>query len=239
MPQTLNRYGQPVGAALPDWTSRPLPPHHAGNAIEGRHARLEALDAARHASDLHAAYSLAPDGRSWTYMASEPFADAAAYREYAERAAASSDPLHYAVIDLRTGQAVGTLALMRIDPANGAIEVGHVMFSPLLQHTPISTDAQFLLMRHVFDDLGYRRYEWKCDSLNTPSRRAAERLGFQFEGIFRQAVVYKGRSRDTAWFSITDLEWPALRPAFETWLAPQNFDAEGRQRNSLAQCRLV
>ena len=143
------------------------------------------------------------------------------------------------MIDLRTERAVGTLALMRMDPANGVIEVGFVAFSPLLKRTPISTEAQFLLMQHALDGLGYRRFEWKCDSLNAPSMVAAKRLGFQFEGIFRQAVVYKARNRDTAWFSITDAEWPALRTAFTQWLAADNFDALGQQRQSLAQLRLL
>jgi RimJ/RimL family protein N-acetyltransferase len=146
--------------------------------------------------------------------------------------------MHFAVIDRLSGRAVGTLALMRIDPANGAIEVGSVNFSPLLKHTPMSTEAQYLLMKLAFDELGYRRYEWKCDNFNEPSKRAALRLGFQFEGIFRQAVIYKGRSRDTAWFSITDGEWPAVRAALERWLAPENFDAQGGQRMALDRFRL-
>ncbi|ONQ53145.1 GNAT family N-acetyltransferase, partial [Burkholderia cenocepacia] len=133
----------------------------------------------------------------------------------------------YTVIDRATGRAVGTLALMRIDPANGVIEVGSVTFSPLLKRTPVSTEAQFLLMKYAFDTLGYRRYEWKCDDLNAPSRKAAARLGFRYEGTFRQAIVYRGRNRDTAWFSIIDGEWPDVRAAFEAWLAPENFDAEG------------
>jgi len=231
---TLNAYRQPVGEALPDWTARPLPPRVP---LEGRCCRLEPLDAQRHAAQLFEAYGSAPDGRDWTYLAVGPFGDAAAFREHIERAAASADPMHFAVIDRETESAVGTLSLMRIDPANGVIEVGNVIFSPLLKRRPVSTEAQYLLMKHVFDDLGYRRYEWKCDSLNAPSRQAAARLGFNFEGIFRQAIVYKGRSRDTAWYSIVDGEWPALRNGFEAWLAPENFDAAGAQRRSLAATR--
>ena len=234
MSSFFNQLQQPIGVPLPDWTTRPRPERIS---LQGRYCRLEALDAGRHASDLYQAYAQAPDHRGWTYMVSGPFTDAAGYRAYAELAAQSMDPLHFAVIELRSGRAVGTLALMRIDPANGAIEVGHVMFSPSLQRTPISTEAQFLLMRHAFDTLGYRRYEWKCDHLNSPSRQAALRLGFQFEGIFRQASVYKGRSRDTAWFSIIDSEWPALRSAFLQWLAPDNMLADGVQRQSLASMR--
>ncbi len=234
MSTSTNEYGQPVGAPVPDWSARPLP--HAAT-LEGVHCRLEPLDAERHAQDLYAAYRAAPDGRDWTYMAVGPFDDEQVYRRHAQAAARSTDPRHYAVIDRKTGRAVGTLALMRIDPANGVIEVGHVTFSPLLKRTPISTEAQYLLMSYVFDELGYRRYEWKCDSLNAPSRAAAERLGFKFEGIFRQATVYKGRSRDTAWFSILDKEWPMQRQAFKAWLAADNFDEQGKQRRSLAEMR--
>jgi RimJ/RimL family protein N-acetyltransferase len=234
MSTRTNPYQQPIGEPVPDWTARARPPRAT---FEGRYCRLEPLDAARHAADLYDAYSRAGDGRDWTYMSAGPFADAASYRAYAEQAAASADPQHYAVIDRSTQRAVGTLALMRIDPANGVIEVGFVTFSPLLKRTPVSTEAQYLLMKHVFDDLGYRRYEWKCDSLNAPSRQTAARLGFQFEGIFRQAIVYKGRNRDTAWFSIIDNEWPARRADFEQWLAPENFDAQGVQRKSLAEIR--
>jgi len=230
----LNPYQQPVGTSLPDWSGRPLPPH---TPLVGRYCRLEPLDAARHADALFEAFSQAQDGRNWTYLMEGPFADADTYRAFVERIAARRDPLQYAVIDTRTDRAVGTLALMRITPEHGVVEVGAVTFSPLLQRTPASTEAQFLLMRHVFDDLGYRRYEWKCDSLNGPSRQAAQRMGFEFEGIFRQAVVYKGRSRDTAWFSIINAEWPRLRAAFEQWLAPENFDAAGRQRVSLTALR--
>jgi RimJ/RimL family protein N-acetyltransferase len=234
MPQTLNAYLQPVGAALPDWSPRAQPTREP---LEGQYCRLEPLDPQRHAADLYAAYSQAADGRDWTYMAAGPFDDAASYLAHAERAAAGADPRHYAVIELKTGRALGTLALMRIDSNNGVIEVGHVAFSPLLKRTPIATEAQYLLMKHAFDALGYRRYEWKCDSLNAPSRQAAERLGFRFEGIFLQAVVYRGRTRDTAWYSIIDREWPAVRAAFERWLAPANFDAQGLQRNTLKQLR--
>ena len=148
----------------------------------------------------------------------------------------SRDPLFFAVLDSNTQCAVGYLALMRIDPAHGVIEVGNINYSPLVQRTPAATEAQYLLMTLVFDTLGYRRFEWKCDSLNAPSRRAAQRLGFRFEGVFRQAVVYKGRSRDTAWFSIIDSEWPAIQQAFEAWLAVDNFQ-DGEQIRTLEQLR--
>lgn len=234
MAARTNEYGQPIGAAISDWQPRARP---ARVTLEGRFCRIEPINVESHAADLFEAYGKAGDGRDWTYLFAEPFSDFAALREYLAKIAASSDPFHYAVIDRVSGKAVGTFALMRIEPAHGVIEVGSVTFSPLLKQTPISTEAQFLLMRYVFDELGYRRYEWKCDSLNAPSRKTALRLGFEFEGIFRQAIVYKGRSRDTAWFAIVDQDWPRVKAAFETWLAPENFDAEGKQHASLAALR--
>jgi RimJ/RimL family protein N-acetyltransferase len=233
MVQRVNSLGQPIGAELPDW--RP-PPRPARAALEGRYCRVEPLDVARHARALHDANSQDTDGRMWTYLFSGPFASFEDYRAWLEPRPASEDPLFFTFVDLRRVQAVGTGAYLRIDPANGAMEIGHLAFSPLMQRTPVATEAMYLMMRHAFG-LGYRRYEWKCDALNAASRRAAGRLGFTFEGIFRQAIVYKGRSRDTAWFSIIDREWPALDAAFRAWLDPANFDSEGRQRLSLAELR--
>lgn len=230
----LNEYGQPIGEPVPGWSPRPLP---GEVTLKGAYCRLEPLDADRHTADLHAAYRSGPDQRDWTYMFAGPFDDPQTFRRYVEDAAASGDPRHYAVINLADGTAVGTLSLMRQDPAHGVIEVGNVMFSPVMKGSPISTEAQFLTMSYIFDDLGYRRYEWKCDSLNAPSRKAADRLGFVFEGIFRQAIVYKGRNRDTAWYSIVDTEWPAIRRGFEAWLSPGNFDERGAQRRPLAELR--
>ncbi len=168
---------------------------------------------------------------------SDSFDSLDTYRDWLRAQAQASDPRHYAVIDAATGKAVGTLALLRHASAGGVIEVGWVVFSRAMQRTRLSTEAHYLLMRHVFDELGYRRYEWKCDSLNAPSRRAAERLGFVYEGTFRQATVYKGRNRDTAWFSIIDSEWSTIRHAFEEWLDPANFDSEGRQKRRLEEIR--
>ncbi|MGK9164993.1 GNAT family N-acetyltransferase [Inquilinus limosus] len=231
MAEFTNALGQPIGAPVPGWEKRPLPPR---TPMEGRACRVVPLDPARHAEDLFEAMGRDTDGRNWTYLAIGPFVDFGAFRAWLDKMAAGSDPLFHAVIDRATGRAVGVASYLRIDPANGVIEVGHIHFSPLLQRTPMATEAMFLMMRRVFDELGYRRYEWKCDSLNAPSRAAAARLGFRYEGLFRQAVVYKGRNRDTAWFSIIDGEWPRLRAAFERWLDPANFDAEGRQRESLS-----
>jgi RimJ/RimL family protein N-acetyltransferase len=229
-----NVYGQLIGRALDGWTERPLPP---GTPMVGRYCSIEKLDAERHGADLYAAYSEAPDGRDWTYSPAAPFSNLGQYLDYLRKESVKSDPLHHAITDHRSGKPVGTAALMRIDPANGVIEIGHIVYSPRLKRTRSGTEAMYLFMSRVFDELGYRRYEWKCDSLNEPSRRAAERYGFRYEGIFRQAVVYKGRNRDTAWFSITDGEWPALRAAFEAWLGPGNFNADGTQRRSLSAMR--
>jgi len=228
-----NDYGQPIGALVPGWTARPRPPR---TAMVGRTCRVEPLDVDAHAAGLHEAFAAAPDGRDWTYMSIERFADANAYRDWLRQFAAAGDPMPHVIVD-ETGKPGGIASLMRIDPANGVIEVGWITYAPCLKRTAAATEAMYLMMRRAFDELGYRRYEWKCDSLNAPSRAAALRLGFIFEGIFRQAVVYKGRNRDSAWFSIIDSEWPRLRTAFEAWLDPANFDAAGHQRRTLKAIR--
>ncbi|MGB6948757.1 MAG: GNAT family protein [Methyloceanibacter sp.] len=229
-----NQFGQPIGDPVPGWTPRQ---HPARVVMPGRVVRLEPLVAAKHAGPLHAAYCRDADARHWTYMPYGPFGSAADYAQWAEHMQARDDPLFFAIVDQATGRALGIAAYMRIDPVMGAIEVGHLRFSSLLQQTPGSTEAMALMMRHAFEQLGYRRYEWKCDSLNAPSIAAAKRLGFRFEGIFRNAVVVKGCNRDTAWLSITDAEWPAIKAGFEAWLAPGNFDANGRQRRRLEELR--
>jgi RimJ/RimL family protein N-acetyltransferase len=228
----VNEYGQPIGEPIAGWHGAQMP---GATALEGRHCRIERVNVERHVEDLYEAYSSATDGRNWTYLAVGPFSSLAEYRAHLTERAASLDPMHYAVIDLATGKAVGTLSLMRIDAANGVIEVGHVTYSPRMQRTRVSTEAMALLQKYVFEDLGYRRFEWKCDSLNGPSRAAAERYGFTFEGIFRQVMVYRGRNRNTAWYSIIDSEYPALRTAFAQWLDERNFDAEGNQNKRLAE----
>ena len=230
----VNSFGQPIGDAVDGWTTRPLPPH---TPMQGRYCRLELLDADRHGAELYAEYAKAPDWRDWTYLPRGPFDTADAYIAWAREAAALNDPLEFVIIDQVTGKALGTAAHMRIDPANGVIEVGGIVYSPALKRTPAATEAIYLFMRRAFDELGYRRHEWKCDALHAGSRRAAERYGYSFEGIFRQAIIYNGRSRDTAWYAVTDKEWPAIRAAFESWLAPGNFDAQGLQRRTLASFR--
>ena len=203
--------------------------------LEGETVRLEPVDPERHAGDLFAASKGAPS--LWDYLAYGPFESEPEFTEWLKDRAASDDPLFYAVVDRDSGTARGMASLMRIKPEHGVIEVGHIWFAPVLQRTRQATEAIYLLARHSFDDLGYRRFEWKCDALNQPSRRAAERFGFVFEGVFRQHMVIKDRNRDTAWFSIVDAEWPTVRAAFEAWLAPENFDPQGRQRRSLAELR--
>jgi len=231
MPQEFNTFGQPVGPSLSGWTERPFPPL---TPMSGGTCSLEPLNADRHAADLYAAFAEAQDGRDWTYMFVGPFAVLSDYAGYLRTEAAKRDPQHHAIIDAATGKPVGTAALMRIDPPNGVIEVGHVTYSPRLKRSRAGTEAMFLLMTRVFDELKYRRYEWKCDSLNAPSRRAAMRYGFAYEGTFRQAVINKGRNRDTAWYAAIDQEWPALDNAYSRWLDPSNFDDDGRQKVALS-----
>ena len=201
--------------------------------MTGRYCRVEPLDPERHAAQLHEANMRDASGRAWTYLAVGPFDTFTAYRQWIATVCLGDDPLFHAIIDAATRKPVGVASYMRIDCPNGVIEVGHLAYSPLLQRKPAATEAMYLMMKRVFE-LGYRRYEWKCNSLNAPSRAAAQRLGFSYEGVFRQAAVHKGRNRDTAWFSIIDSEWPSLRAAFERWLAPANFDQDGRQRVSLS-----
>lgn len=226
----LNHLGQPVGTPLPDWHGAQVP---ARTPMQAAICRLEPLDPDRHAADLFAAFTEDAGGRIWTYLGYGPFSDRAAFDAWAQRMSAGDDPLFFAIVDRASEEALGVASFLRIDAAAGAIEVGHINYSPRLQRSRLATEAMYLMMSHVFDDLGYRRYEWKCDALNAGSRRAAARLGFRYEGLFRQALVYKGRNRDTTWFSIVDSEWPALKSAYDLWLADANFDADGRQRTSL------
>lgn len=226
-----NALGQPIGFPVPGWSARPRPPR---TPMIGRHARLEPLDPERHAAELHAANLADKENRIWTYLAYGPFATLEEYRAWMKATALGEDPLFHAIIDMATGRATGVASYLRIDPPVGVIEVGHINYSPLLQKTRAATEAMFLMMVRVFDELGYRRYEWKCDALNAPSRAAAERLGFVYEGIFRQATIYKGRNRDTAWYAITDRDWPTVKRAYERWFDPANFDAAGKQRQSLS-----
>lgn len=230
-----NQFGQPVGLPVPGWAPRPRPPK---TPIAGRFCTVEPLDPDRHAADLFAAYSDDREGRLWTYYNFGPFATLGDHRDWLDGVLPDPNRLYHAICDSRAGgKAVGVAVLQNCVPAMGTIEVGGLVFSPRLQRRPAATEAMYLIMRRVFEELGYRRYEWKCDSHNLPSRAAAARLGFRYEGLFRQAMVTRGRNRDTAWFSIIDSEWPGLRAAFEGWLDAGNFDADGKQRRPLAGFR--
>ena len=228
-----NALGQTIGPALPGWQP---PARPAQRRLKGRFCLVEPLDVAKHARALFDANSQDREQRMWTYLAYGPFAQFNEYERWLTERATSTDPLFQVFVSRASGNAVGLGTFMRIDPPAGTIEVGHIALSPVLQRSPAATEAMYLMMRHAFE-LGYRRYEWKCDALNAKSRRAAERLGFVFEGVFRQATVYKSRSRDTAWYSVIDSEWPVLREAFERWLDRDNFDASGVQRTRLGDIR--
>jgi RimJ/RimL family protein N-acetyltransferase len=229
MNAVLNALGQPIGQPVEGWAPPPRPPREP---MQGRYCRVEPLDIDRHAADLHAANRAAADSRDWTYLAYGPFERLEEYRAWMQRVCLGDDPLFHAIVDGPTGKAVGVASYLRIEPASGSIEVGHINFSALLQRTPAATEAMYLMMQRAFE-LGYRRYEWKCDALNARSRAAAQRYGLSFEGLFRQATVYKGRNRDTAWYAAIDQEWPALQAAFLAWLDPANFE-DGQQRVRLA-----
>lgn len=202
--------------------------------MAGRYCRVEPIEPARHARELYDANALDPSGRNFTYGTAGPFESFDAYQRWMETSCLGDDPLYHAIVDNAVGKATGVASYLRIDPGNGVIEVGHINYSPLLQRKRAATEAMYLMMKRAFE-LGYRRYEWKCDALNAPSRAAAQRLGFSYEGVFRQAVVYKGRSRDTAWYAAMDSEWPELERAFLRWLDPENFDSGGGQRVRLSE----
>lgn len=229
-----NELGQPIGDALLNWQPCKPPPR---TAMQGQYCRVEMLDLVAHSEDLFNAFASDKQHANWTYLPYGPFAGLVSFQQWIQKQTVHSDPLFHAVLDNKTNKAVGIATYLRIEPEVGVIETGHIHFSPLMQRTPVSTEAMYLMMRRVFDELGYRRYEWKCDALNAPSRAAAERLGFQFEGVFRQATMYKGRNRDTAWFSILDSEWPAIKAGFERWLSADNFNESGQQQSSLVTRR--
>lgn len=222
-----NQLGQAIGFPV-NWQAKAAPTFQT---LTGQYCRLEPLSLA-HAHDLYAAFSADQEQRIWTYLPYGPFTDFDSFQAWLSSYLNSKDPFFFSILNNK-GQALGMASFLRIDPNNGVIEVGHINYSPALQRTQAATEAMYLMMRYVFEDLAYRRYEWKCDALNQPSRQAAKRLGFSFEGIFRQAVMYKGRNRDTAWFSIIDSEWPTLKQRFEAWLDLNNFDKQGQQLKPL------
>jgi RimJ/RimL family protein N-acetyltransferase len=224
----------PLGFPVPGFVAPPLPPREG---MLGKYVKLEPLTARDHAAVLFNAFE--GQDHLWHYMYDGPFSSSSQFHRWVRDTETRNDPFFYAIKNLETGRWEGVASYLRIAPAAGSIEVGSITFSPALQRTRAATEAMYLMMKWAFD-AGYRRYEWKCNALNMPSRRAAQRLGFSYEGIFRQAAVVKGRNRDTAWFAAIDTEWPGLKEAFGTWLAPSNFDADGQQRESLSDLtRLV
>jgi RimJ/RimL family protein N-acetyltransferase len=225
-----NSLGQPIGAPVPTWTERRKPPKVV---VRGQYASVEPLNPNTRGAELFEAAAEDKEGRMWTYLPYGPFATRESYSGWMYLTCMGEDPQFYSIVDLKGG-AVGIASLMRIDPKGGSIEIGHVSLSPRGQRSRVATEAMFLMMRRVFDELAYRRFESKCDALNAPSRAAAERLGFTFEGVFRQATMYKGRNRDTACYAIIDKEWLFLKRAFEAWLNPDNFDADGQQKTRLS-----
>jgi RimJ/RimL family protein N-acetyltransferase len=221
-------------ADLSNWIARPRPQRVT---LEGRYVRLEPLDPAKHGDGLFAASGVSDADQRFRWLFDVPPQSRAAFQPWLDASAASEDPLFFVAIDKATGEVAGRQTLMRIDPAFGVIEIGNIYWGPLMSRRPAATEAMFLFAQYIFDGLGYRRYEWKCNNRNEPSKRAAERFGFQFEGVFRQHLVVKGENRDTAWYSIIDPEWPDLKRAYETWLDPANFDGQGRQKRRLEDFR--
>ena len=221
---------QPIGFSIGDWTPPVRPP---AEPMIGRYCRLERLDAGRDGQSLFDAYALDSEGRNWTYLPHGPFENYAEFHIWLSGMAKLDDPFFFTIIDAESQTSVGIASYLRITPPAGSIEVGHIHYSPLLQRTPAATEAMYLMMEQAFA-LGYRRYEWKCDALNAPSRMAAQRLGLSYEGVFRQATVYKQRNRDTAWYATIDREWPDLKQAFEQWLDPNNFDNDRNQKTRLS-----
>jgi RimJ/RimL family protein N-acetyltransferase len=227
-----NEFGQIVGAKVANWQPAKRP---SKESLYGHYCILEVMDIDKHAHKLFEALKIDNNGESWTYLPHGPFDDVEDFREWLKANTKDPETLLYAILDIKSGEPIGMAAYLRICPEHGSIEVARVHFSALLKNRPAATEAMYLIMRNVFENLGYRRYEWKCHSLNQASKNAAERLGFTFEGIFRQCNVFKGRNRDTAWFSIIDSEWPRIKAKLEKWLNPNNFDHNGHQKLSLRE----
>lgn len=221
-----NEFGQLVGELIENWVSLQKPDKIC---LQGRYCSLAPIKIEQHALELFDVLAIDNQGESWTYLPYGPFDSFAAFQDWLTKTLLDKDTLLYAILDAKTQQPIGISGYLRINPEHGVIEIGHLHFSKLLKQTPLATEAIYLMLKNAFEQYGYRRCEWKCHDLNTPSKKAAERFGFKFEGVFRQNFVFKNRNRDTAWFSIINSEWPALREKFEKWLRPENFDATGRQ----------
>ena len=228
--QLKNELELPIGFPLTEWKTALIPPE---TPMVGLWCRVEPIDPNRHAGSLFESFSKDSGNRIWTYLPYGPFETIGELTEWIRKTCLSSDPLFHVIIDTISNEALGVASYLRITPNVGVIEVGHINYGPRLQKSRAGTEAMYLMMKRVFEDLGYRRYEWKCDALNAASRSAAERLGMTFEGVFRQATIYKNRNRDTAWFSLLDVEWPQMKKAFELWLHPNNFSYDGSQINRL------
>ena len=227
----INELGQPIGDALPNFKPGDLPKMER---LEGRYVIVECLSKDKHGADLYEVYGPDSPANMWTYLFQNPVQSQEEWSALLDQMLAAQDRFYYAIVDKESGKALGTFALMRINRGSRVMEVGSVTYSPQLKRTRLATEAQYLLARYVFEELEYRRYEWKCDALNQPSRYAAERLGFIYEGTFRQAVVYKGRNRDTDWLAMIDKDWPAVKIRLEKWLSPDNFDENGQQIKALS-----
>ena len=225
-----NALGMPIGEPVENWSPPPTPPRRA---MRGGYCIVEPLSVEKHSADLFRANQLDRENRIWVYLPYGPFATLDDYQRWMTETCLGGDPMFFAIIDQQTNQAAGVASYLRINPEAGSIEVGHINYSPAMQSTAMATEAMYLMMKNAFA-LGYRRYEWKCNALNQRSRTAATRLGFTFEGIFRQMLIVKNRNRDSAWYSILDKEWSAVESAFQTWLAADNFDENGTQRQSLS-----
>ena len=227
----INELGQPIGDALPNFKPGDLPKMER---LEGRYVIVECLSKDKHGADLYEVYGPDSPADMWTYLFQNPVQSQEEWSALLDQMLAAQDRFYYAIVDKESGKALGTFALMRINRGSRVIEVGSVTYSPQLKRTRLATEAQYLLARYVFEELEYRRYEWKCDAFNQPSRYAAERLGFIYEGTFRQAVVYKGRNRDTDWLAMIDKDWSAVKTRLEKWLSPDNFDENGQQIKALS-----
>jgi RimJ/RimL family protein N-acetyltransferase len=227
----INNNGQETGFLMPNWEVCQKPPQ---KNMYGQYCNLEPLSIDKHSEQLFSAFIEDSDEYNWTYLPYGPFDNVKSFSVWLEECCLGDDPQFQVIIDKETNKALGMASYLRIVPIVGVIEVGHIHYSNKMQRTCVATEAMYLMMSRVFDELGYRRYEWKCDALNARSCRAAGRFGFTFEGIFRQATIYKGRNRDTAWYSIIDSEWPKIKSAYEDWLNPNNFDTNGNQLNSLS-----
>lgn len=231
MTNCINQHGQPIGPALPEWKGAAHPGH---GSMTGKYASLEALNSEAHTEDLFHAYRKDESGAIWTYNFIGPFEHKEDLQAWIEKNQNVDEQPYFAIIDQTTGKASGIASFMRIQSEHGVIEIGGITFSPCLQRTRASTEAIYLMMRRALGELGYRRLEWKCDALNVPSRTAALRFGYNYDGLFKQAVTYKGRNRDTTWYSLLDCNWPSVGRAFRTWLAADNFDEMGQQKRKLA-----